>query len=437
MTVTILPASDVETAPSRKDILLPPDKSILHRVLIIGSLTSSQISIGNISSDMIPEDVHSSIRVLHQLGVQIEIGSSSIHLQGVGLQGLKAPLGQLDCGNSGTTARLMMGVLAGQTFDSTLIGDNSLSKRPMKRLADILNDNFGANIECLHGDGLPITIHAQTLHSSADPITVRSAQIKSALLLASLYADSQAKITEEVTSRDHTERMLDAFAFLNSEKELESDIEYFLPNDFSAASYFIVAAILAKSTLSLKNVSLNSTRTRFLSILENCGLTGIILNKQSNWGEEYGDIQVDGASFVGINEHNFSEEDISLCIDELPLVAVLASQSKGVTTIRNASELRKKESDRISAICENLRLFGVEVQEYEDGFSVSGVADIHGGAVKTSHDHRIAMAFSLLGLVSSKEVTIPDTEVVSISFPAFFEQLSHFIGNSRVQIRYI
>ncbi len=437
MTVTILPASSVESAPSRKGIFLPPDKSILHRVLIIGSLTSSRISITNISIEMIPEDVDSTIRVLRQLGVQIEIESSSIHLQGIGLQGLKAPSGPLDCGNSGTTARLMMGVLAGQTFDSKLIGDTSLSKRPMKRLATLLNDNFGANIECLNGDGLPIAIHGQQLDSPVDPISVSSAQIKSAVLLASLYADSQVKIKEEVVSRDHTERMLDAFAFFNTNNQLESDIEYFLPNDFSSAAYFIVAAILAKSTLTLKNVSLNPTRTRFLSILQNCGLRVTLLDKKSNWGEEYGNIQVDAKSFIGINRHNFTEDDISLCIDELPLVAVLASQCVGTTTIRNASELRKKESDRISAICENLRLFGVEVEEHDDGFSVSGVADIAGGRVKTSHDHRIAMAFSLLGLVSSKEVTIPDADVVSISFPTFFEQLSHLIGNSRVQIREI
>lgn len=435
MTVTILPAPDVDAAPSRKDILLPPDKSILHRVLIIGSLTSSRITIHNIFSDMIPEDIHSTVRVLRQLGVQIEIASSSIHLQGVGLQGFKAPTEPLDCGNSGTTARLMMGVLAGQTFDSTLIGDDSLSQRPMKRLVTLLNDNFGAKIECLIGDGLPITIHGEMLRSPTEPISVRSAQIKSAILLASLYTDSVVKITQEVISRDHTERMLDAFALASKEKAVESDIKYFLPNDFSAAAYFIVAAILLRTTLILKNVSLNPTRTRFLTILQECGLSVTILNKQNNFGEEYGDIQIDGSSFAGISKHLFTEEDISLCIDELPLIAVLASQSEGTTIIRNASELRKKESDRISAICENLKNFGVEVHEYDDGFSITGKALIHGGTISTFGDHRIAMAFSLLGLVSSKEVTIPDAEVVSISFPAFFEQLSHFIGNSRVQIR--
>jgi 3-phosphoshikimate 1-carboxyvinyltransferase len=435
MIVTILPASDVESAPSRKDILLPPDKSILHRVLIIGSLTSSRITIINITSDMIPEDIHSTIRVLRQLGVQIDIGSSSIHLQGVGLRGFKAPTEPLDCGNSGTTVRLMMGVLTAQAFDSQLIGDDSLSKRPMKRLATLLNDSFGANIHCLNADGLPVTIHGEKLHSPMNTISVRSAQIKSAVLLASLYTDSPVKITQEVASRDHTERMLNAFAFFSKDKAVEQEIEYFLPKDFSAVAYFIVAAILSRTEIVLKNVSLNPTRTRFLSILQKCGLSIDILDKQSNFGEEYGDIQIDGSSFRGISQHIFTEEDVSLCIDELPLIAVLASQSEGTTTIRNASELRKKESDRISAICENLKVFGVDVREYEDGFSLTGRTAIDRGVVNTFGDHRIAMAFSLLALVSSKEVTIPDAEVVSISFPAFIEQLSQFIGNSRVQIR--
>ncbi len=437
MTVTILPAPNVETAPSRKDILLPPDKSILHRVLIIGSLTQSRVIVRNTSSVMIPEDVHSTICVLQQLGVQIEIESSSINLQGVGLYGFKAPIEPLDCGNSGTTARLMIGVLAGQTFDSTLTGDDSLSKRPMKRLATLLNDNFGAVMECLNGDGLPITIHNAKLHQSDNPISVRSAQIKSALLLASLYTDRKVSITEEVISRDHTERMLEGFGFYDKERSFPDDIEYFLPNDFSAAAYFIVAAILLRTTVQLQNVSLNPTRTRFLSIVRECGLVVTISNKRSNWKEDYGDIEVHGSSFTGISQYNFTDEDVSLCIDELPLIAVLLSQSKGTTTIRNAFELRNKESDRISAICENLRKFGVDVQEYQDGFSITGRADIHGGTVNTFGDHRIALTFSLLGLVSSKEVTIPDAEVVSISFPTFFEELSHFIGNSRVQIREI
>lgn len=435
MTVTILPASHVESASSRKDILLPPDKSILHRLLIIGSLTSSRITISNISSDMLPEDIHSTIRVLQQLGVQIDIRTSSVKLQGLGLSGFKEPNQPLDCGNSGTTARLMMGVLAGQRFDSTLIGDDSLSKRPMKRLATLLNNSFGANITCPAADGLPISIQGAKLHPSEETISVRSAQIKSAILLASLYCGGKVSITEEIISRDHTERMLEAFGFLDRSHILPDGIEYFLPNDFSAASYFIVTAILRRTSIHLKNVSLNPTRTRFLTILQECGLTVTILDKKSNWGEEYGDVQVDGSTFTGISTHNFTEEDISLCIDELPLIAVLASQSQGTTTIRNAIELRRKESDRISAICENLNVFGVDVEEFEDGFSITGRAEIHGGMVTTFADHRIAMAFSLLGLVSSKEVTIPDTDVVSISFPAFFQQLSHFIGNSRVQIK--
>jgi len=328
-----------------------------------------------------------------------------------------------------------MGVLAGQTFNLTLVGDDSLSKRPMKRLATLLNDSFEANITCLGEDGLPISIQGAKLHPSEQIISVRSAQIKSAILLASLYSGGKVSIKEEVISRDHTERMLKAFGFLDKSQILPDEVEYFLPNDFSAASYLIVAAILCRTSILLKNVSLNKTRTRFLTILQECGLTVSILDKQSNWGEEYGDIQVEGSTFVGISTHNFTDEDISLCIDEVPLIAILASQSTGTTTIRNASELRKKESDRITAVSENLKRFGVQVQEFEDGLSVVGGAYIQGGTVHTYGDHRIAMAFSLLALVSTKEVTIPDADVVSISFPAFFQQLSHFIGNSRVQIR--
>lgn len=434
MTVTILSASRVESASDRKDILLPPDKSILHRVFIIGSLTSSLITITNISKEMIPDDVYSTILILRDLGVEITINQSSIQLRGVGLHGLKDPTHPLDCRNSGTTARLMMGVLAGQTFDSTLIGDDSLSKRPMHRLAILLKDRFGADIHCAIGDGMPIVIHKTHLHSSIDTISVRSAQIKSALLLTSLYTDSKPTVIEEVISRDHTERMIEAFGFYRNEESIPAEIEYFLPTDFSSAAYFIVGAILLRTTLHIKNISLNPTRTRFLSILQQCGLAVTIRNIRSDWGEDYCDIEVDGATFVCISHYEFSEEDISLCLDELSLVAILASLCEGTTTIRNASELRKKESDRITAICENLGRFGVEVQEYDDGFAIRGVSDIYGGTVDTFGDHRIAMSFSLLGLVSTKEVTIPDADVVSISFPRFYEQLSRFIGNSRVQI---
>jgi 3-phosphoshikimate 1-carboxyvinyltransferase len=231
--------------------------------------------------------------------------------------------------------------------------------------------------------------------------------------------------------------MIEAFGFYHNEESLPGKIEYFLPNDFSSAAYFIVGAILLRTTLLLKNTSLNPTRTRFLSILQQCGLAVTIRNIRSSWREEYCDIEVDGATFESISHYEFSEEDISLCLDELSLVAILASLREGTTTIRNASELRKKESDRITAICENLGRFGVEVQEYDDGFAIRGVSDIYGGTVDTFGDHRIAMTFSLLGLVSTKEVTIPDADVVSISFPRFFEQLSHLIGNSRVQIHEI
>jgi 3-phosphoshikimate 1-carboxyvinyltransferase len=304
----------------------------------------------------------------------------------------------------------------------------------MKRLASLLNDTFGADITCDIGDGLPVRIHGKELYPANSGVTVRSAQIKSALLLASLFTKDRVEIHEDVISRDHTEQMMEAFGLCDGVLSPEH-IHYTIPGDFSASAYFIVASIMLESTVTIGNVSLNPTRTRLLDILKECGLQVEITNRKSNWGEDYGDLTVDGSTFAGFDSYDFTEKDVSLCIDELPLVAVLAALSKGKVSIHHAAELRRKESDRITAICTNLCAMGVECEEYEDGFTVTGGVVLRKAVINSFGDHRIAMAFAILGLSSKAEVTIPDADVVSISFPGFFKQLAAVAGEERVQIR--
>lgn len=414
-----------------KDIPLPPDKSILHRILIIGSLTKSKITIP-VREEEIAEDIHSTINALRQLGVTIEITSDRILLSGVGLHGLQAPTILINCGNSGTTARLLMGVLAAHPFKSTLIGDESLSKRPMKRLADILNQDLGADIQTeVHG-GMPVVINGRELHGTKIELPVASAQMKSALLLAGLYIEGEVIVNEPSQSRDHTERMLNVFDddSFNAQKE----ITYHVPGDISGAAFFIVAAILLKKEIVLRNVGLNPTRTRFLDILKGCGLRYEINNLTEEWGEARGDLSIDGNSKVNLSDHIFTDKDIPLIIDEIPALAVLAAFCVGDTTIRGASELRKKESDRISLFVENLRNFGAKIDEYEDGFTIHGNSEWKpkGGSIRHGGDHRIAMAFAVMALRAREAVTIPNANVVSISFPNFFTAMSQIAGEGKI-----
>ncbi len=436
----------VQTSAPRP-ITLPPDKSIFHRLLIIGSLTKSNIRIPISSIEDIPVDVYATILALQSLGVPIELSRSEIELQGVGLGGFHAPKYQINCANSGTTARLLMGLLGGQNFSSKLTGDESLSKRPMKRLADLLNNGLGADIVTSVDGSMPITINGKELHSGNFTLPVASAQMKSAVLLAGLHSNGEVSVTEPQQSRDHTERMLKAFgadikiegrtSVINSKSTLiEDEFTYHVPGDISSAAFLIAAAIIARRNIVLSNVGLNTTRKKFLDILSTSGLEIDISAVRDEWGEDRGRIEILAMETSPTKPFQLVAEDIPLLIDEIPILSVLASFCNGATTIFHAEELRNKESDRLAAIIKNLRAFGVLVEEKDDGFVVFGDVNFipKGGTIEHFGDHRIAMAFAIMAFRAKDAVTISDASVVSISYPRFFEDLALIVGARRMKI---
>lgn len=424
---------------------LPPDKSILHRLLIIGSLTEATIDVPLQSAEL-PLDIEATISCLQSLGVRIDRIPLGLRIYGAGVNEWKTPTDSLNCGNSGTTARLLAGALCGQPITATLIGDESLSRRPIKRLVNLLNEHFGADIAVSANDGLPLTIKGSALHPSHVMTPVASAQLKSALLLAVLETSGTSTITEPSASRDHTEVMLQAFGVdlrcennkitIHSQRAipLVGLAAYDVPLDISAAYYLIVAGILNGKSIRLESVLLNPTRTRFLTLLSETFANIEITDKRTEWGELRGSInvqptQVKAASFT------IGGEDIPLLIDELPLLAVLAAFVDGKLVVENAEELRFKESDRIALVVKNLRNFGVEANETATGFEVSGKIGFKPKSSQINHgaDHRIAMALALMAGHSESVVTISDPSVVSVSYPGYFTDLAKIIGREHIQ----
>jgi len=431
-----------------RPITLPPDKSIFHRLLIIGSLTNSRIQIPITSIEDIPVDVYATILALQSLGVPIELSRSEIVLEGVGIGGFHAPTHQINCANSGTTARLLIGLLAGQKFSSKLTGDVSLSKRPMKRLADLLNTGLGADILLSAEGRMPIVINGRELHFGIINLPVASAQMKSAVLLAGLHTDGEVSVTEPLQSRDHTERMLKAFgakititgttSAINPKSNFTTDEEftYHVPGDISSAAFLIAAGVIGRRNIILSNVGLNPTRRKFLDVLAASGLEIEISAVREEWGEERGRIEILGEDTSISKPFEISPDDIPLVIDEIPILSVLASFCKGVTTISHAEELRNKESDRLAALVKNLRAFGVLIEEKEDGFIIFGDENFipKNRVIEHFGDHRMAMAFAIMGLRTKELVTISDASVVSISYPRFFEDLALIVGARRIKI---
>lgn len=429
-------------------ITLPPDKSIFHRLLIIGSLTNSRITIPITAIEDIPVDIISTILAMQSLGVPIELSRSEIELQGVGISGYHAPKHQINCGNSGTTARLLMGLLAGQDFSSTLTGDRSLSARPMKRLADLLNNELGANITTSGEGNLPLKIIGKELHPGDTLLPVASAQMKSAFLIAGLHIQGRVSVTEPHLSRNHTENMLSAFGAdihtVNTTTTLiaprpftlPEEFTYHVPGDISSAGFLIAAAILTRKNIILSNVGMNPTRKRFLDILTVSGLEMEVSHQKDEWNEISGTLEIFGADSTVLKPLEISAEDIPLLIDEIPLLAVLASFCNGQTIITNAGELRNKESDRISALVSNLSTWGVNVTEKNDGVIIYGNQHFipAGKVIEHYGDHRIAMALSVMALRSKEPVTISDASVVSISYPRFFEDLALLTDRQRIRI---
>jgi len=406
------------------DVVVPGDKSVSHRSMMLSAIAEGT---SHIRGFLEGEDTRATAAVLAQLGVSIESPSAGERVvRGVGLHGLRGSSRPLDCGNAGTGMRLLTGLLAGQSFGSTLIGDESLSKRPMRRVTDPLA-KMGAHIDT--HDGLPpLHVHGgKTLHGISYELPVASAQIKSASLLAGLYAKGSTEIIEPHPTRDYTERMLAAFGwpieFSPGRARLEGGhrltaTDVVVPADFSSAAFFLVAAsIVPHSIVRLPAVGLNPRRTGLLEALRLMGADIQIERQSESGGEKVGDLVVRHAPLHGIE---LPEALVPDMIDEFPALFVAAAVAKGRTIVRGAAELRVKESDRIATMAAGLRALGVRIEETPDGAIIDGGA-IEAGAVDSHGDHRIAMSFAAAGLVAKGEVVIRDCANVATSFPGFLE----------------
>ena len=426
-------------------IRLPGDKSISHRAAIFAALANGKTRIENFASSA---DCASTLDCLKKLGVEISKENPTVYVKGVGKNGFAAPLESLDCGNSGTTMRLLAGVLAGQKFDSVLIGDESLSKRPMRRVIAPL-ETMGAKIEA-EDNHAPLKIHGRNpLQAISYLLPVASAQVKSCVLLAALNADGKSKIQNpkskiaSPTSRNHTELMLKYLGaeikqkFVKDEGGFIEEIsidgdskltakDLIVPSDISSAAFFIVgASCLENSHIVLENVGLNPTRTAILEVLRSFGADIEILNQREVCNEIIGDIGVRGHKTLSpkMDSNLVSGDIIANLIDEIPILAVFGTQMENGLEIRNAEELRVKESDRIAAVVENLRRMNATVEEFADGFKVEK-SDLKGAVVDSFGDHRIAMAFSIAALFAKGETKIGGAEHAGVSFPEFFDTLA-------------
>lgn len=410
------------------------DKSISHRALLLAALATGRSTIHGVLKS---GDTESSAHVLRTLGTDISPLASRTTVAGRGLRGLSASALPLDCGNSGTTARLLLGILAAHPFSSTLAGDASLSRRPMRRVADPLRA-MGATIDAPAGhDGLPLTITGGDLRSITCTTPVASAQIKSAIFLAALSARIPVTVQEPQQSRDHTERLLASLGVpLQSDRNADGSVrvsltpcdqlqafELTVPGDPSSAAYFAALGALADSgEILLRDVALNPTRTGFFTVLRRMGAR-VALHPRSASGEPIGDIVVQPRP--GLTATTIEHADVPALIDELPLLACVAARADGETVIRGAGELRVKESDRIAAIVTNLRGVGVDAEELPDGMRIRGSATARPrGLIRTFGDHRIAMAFATLGAATGRGLAIDDPACVAISYPDFWHDLA-------------
>ena len=417
-------------APLRGELTVPGDKSISHRAVMFGSLAEGTTEISHFLTGA---DCLSTISCFRNMGIRIESDGDRVLVHGKGLRGLAAPEKTLDCGNSGTTTRLLSGILAGQKFKSVLTGDASIRKRPMNRVIRPLRE-MGADITSFEDSGCaPLSIHPSSLRGISYDSPVASAQVKSCILLAGLYAESSVTVTEPVLSRDHTERMLTQLgarlaAFtkegrpavtIEPDPSLEA-IRIDVPGDISSAAYFLTAATLVPgSEIRLKNVGINPTRDGILRALQDMG-ADISVENVLFGGEPSADLVVRSASLHGTE---VSGEMIPTLIDEIPVLAVAAAFAEGTTVIRDAAELKVKESDRIALVSEGLQRMGADVEPTEDGMIIRGGRPLHGAEIDTHGDHRIAMAFTIASLLADGETSLTDAECVAISYPEFFTDL--------------
>ena len=406
---------------------VPGDKSISHRALIFGALGTGESRVTRILQSA---DVQSTAGVLRALGVGIPELSDDFVVHGLGRSSLRQPTEHLDCGNSGTTTRLMAGVVSASKLTATFVGDASLSKRPMRRVARPL-EAMGAHFELPENGGLPMTITGGSLHDIEWNSEVASAQIKSAILLAALVSGVRARVSEPVRSRDHTERMLRARGVAVAVDEnivtIEADspfetLDTEVPGDPSSAAFFAgLAALASTGSLRLAGVCVNPTRVGFLERIESMGARVEFENTRVEGGESVADVVVSPAQ---LKSTTVVEADVPAMVDELPLLACLASRAEGETVITGANELRVKESDRIAAVVSNLRAIGATAEELPDGMRIIGSDRPLAGKVVTHGDHRLAMAFGVLGAVDGNAIEIDDKDCVSVSYPRFWSDLA-------------
>lgn len=430
-----------QKTPLRGEFIPPPDKSISHRAIILGSISDGKSIVRNF---LHAEDPLRTVSAFRQMGIETKElksskvqrfkGSKDLVVIGKGLAGLKEPKNIIDCGNSGTTMRLLCGVLAGQPFRATLTGDESLRKRPMQRVIIPLTE-MGTRITSETKGYPPLTIQGGDLRPIHYKSPIASAQVKSAILLAGLYPDGVTTVQEPDKSRDHTERMLKAVGVDIEIKDLEVSIkgrarlrplDITIPGDFSSAAFFIVAAaIVPQSEILIKNVGINPTRTGLLRILDMMGARIRIENKHEQTGEPVADLYVRHSVLKGVT---IGGDLVLRAIDEFPILCVAASVASGVTKITGAEELRVKESDRIAGMTKELRKAGVNVKEFPDGVIIEGGERLKAATFQSYGDHRIAMAMTIAGLVAEGETIIEDTACIDTSFPGFMEMLEKLRG---------
>lgn len=412
-------------------VRIPGDKSISHRAVMFGSLSKGTTEVTNFLQGA---DCLSTIDCFRKMGIEIENTPEKIIVHGKGLHGLSEPKEVLDAGNSGTTTRIISGILAGQKFATTLTGDASIQKRPMKRIIEPLSE-MGASITSINGNGCaPLQIIGRPLKGIHYESPVASAQVKSSILLAGLYADGETSVTEPVLSRNHTEIMLKYFGAQVTSKGTTAAIvpnpvlegqAVCVPGDISSAAYFIAAGLLVpNSEILIRNVGINETRAGILQVAKAMGGSVELLNVKRD-GEPTADLLVRSSSLHGTT---IEGAIIPTLIDELPMIAVMGAFAEGTTVIRDAAELKVKESDRIAVMVENLSALGCDIEPLEDGMVIHGGRTLHTGEIDSCYDHRIAMSFAVAGLCIEGGVDIKGAEVVKISYPEFFEDLQRLIG---------
>jgi 3-phosphoshikimate 1-carboxyvinyltransferase len=410
------------------ELTVPGDKSISHRSLICSALAEGTSQVRSILQSA---DVHSTAGVLRALGVDIPALGESITITGVGLKGLGTPSSDLDCGNSGTSTRLLAGVVAGSGLTGRFIGDASLSGRPMRRIARPLTA-MGATVDLPEHGGLPMTVRGAAMKDIEWDNETGSAQVKSCIMLAALCGGVEAKVSEPSRSRDHTERMLaaqGADVWVNEQAVLLHPVQRLAPLDItvpgdpsSAAFFAALAALAPRGELLLRRVCVNETRIGFLAALKEMGASIELENREQLSGEWVADVRVvAGVSLSGIS---IGREAIPTLIDELPLVACLAAYAQGETRVTGAEELRVKESDRIAVVVGNLRALGADAEELPDGYVVRGTSPVLRGTVVTHGDHRMAMAFGILASLPGNEIAIDDRDCVAVSYPNFWTDLA-------------